>query len=148
MKKNLNCYESSRQCSNWQKLLLIMKISVFLFFFGLLNLVAGSTYSQNTKISLDMKDASIESVLNKIEEVSEFYFLYNHKLIDVEQKVDVTAEEESIKDILGEIFPSEVSIIISDRQIVLTPVRGSAEFEAIIQQQTITGKVSDASTGE
>ena len=82
-----------------------MKITAFLFFCGLMNLMAGPGYSQNTKISLNLKDASIESVLNKIEEVSEFYFLFNQKLIDVERKVDIVAQEEPIKDILSEIFP-------------------------------------------
>jgi TonB-linked SusC/RagA family outer membrane protein len=125
-----------------------MKISCFLFFFGVITLVASPTYAQNTKISLDMQEASVESVLNKIEEVSEFYFLFNHKLIDVERTVDVYAQNEPIKDILGKIFPSDVKFIVSDRQIVLTPEEGSAAMELIIQQKQITGKVTDASKGE
>lgn len=148
MKKNLNYYESHRLYSNWQKLFLKMKITIFLFFIGLVSLIASPSYSQNTKISLNMKDARIESVLNEIEEVSEFYFLYNHKLIDVERKVDITVAEKPIKDILSEIFANDVSYIVSDRQIVLTATQGSKELEEIIQQQTVTGKVTDASTGE
>ena len=101
MKKKLNYYKSSRLYSNCQKLLLIMKITICLLFFGLIDLVAESSYSQNTKISLEMKDVSVESVLSKIEDVSEFYFLFNQKLIDVERKVDVVAKEEPIKDILS-----------------------------------------------
>jgi TonB-linked SusC/RagA family outer membrane protein len=148
MKKNLNYYKSLRLYSNWRKLLLIMKIAVFLFFFGLINLVANPTYSQNTKISLNMKGASVESVLSKIEDISEFYFLYNQKLIDVERKVDVAAEEESIKDILSEILPTDVRIIVSDRQIVLTPTQGSTSFEILTQQLIITGSITDSQTGE
>jgi TonB-linked SusC/RagA family outer membrane protein len=93
-----------------------------------------------------MKDASIESVLNKIEEISEFYFLFNHKLIDVERKVDVSAEEEPIKDILSEIFSNDVSVIVSDRQIVLTPAQGSLALEKLVQQQVITGIITDNQT--
>jgi len=125
-----------------------MKITIFLFFTGLISLIADPSYSQNTKISLNMKNAPIESVLNEIEEISEFYFLYNHKLIDVERKVDLTATEKPIKEILSEIFTKDVSFIVSDRQIVLTPTQGSNEIEKLYQQQTVTGKVTDASTGE
>lgn len=149
MKKNLNYYRLKRSCSNWQKLLLIMKITVFLFFCGLVDLIAEPVFSQNTKISLSMHDASIESVLNKIEESSEFYFLFNQKLIDVDRKVDISAENKPIKDILSEIFEDDVKFIVSDRQIVLTPnQQTSSGLKELLQQQTITGRVTDASTGE
>ena len=149
MKKNLNYYKSSSLYSNWYKLLLTMKIIVFLFFLGLINLAANPTYSQNTKISLNMKGASIEEVLTKIEDVSEFFFLFNQKLIDVERKVDVVAEEEPIKDILSGIFGNYVKVIFSDRQIVLTPAQGSSVLgEALLQQKAITGKITDSQTGE
>ncbi len=148
MKKNLDYYKSHWLNSNWQKLLLKMKITIFLYFIGLVSLIAGPAYSQSTKISLDMKDASVESVLNKIEEISEFYFLFNHKLIDVKRKVDIQAEEEPIKNILSEIFPSDVRFIVSDRQIVLTSNQVSSTLGKLMLQQTITGKVIDASTGE
>ena len=148
MKKNLNYCESARQHSNCHKLLLTMKITILLFFSGLISVIAGPAYSQNTKISLNMKDASVESVLNKIEEISEFYFLFNHKLIDVERKVDIIADEEPIKDILSEIFTNDVRFIVSDRQIVLTSKQTSSELEVLMQQKIITGKVTDVSNGE
>ncbi len=125
-----------------------MKLTVFLLFFGLINLIAGPTYSQNTKISLNMKDASVKSVLSKIEEISEFYFLYNSKLINVERKVDIVTEKEPIKNILSEILSNDVSVIVSDRQIVLSPAQGSDELKELLQQQrTITGRVTRAADG-
>ncbi len=149
MKKKLNYYGIARSRGNWQKLLLTMKITVFLFFCGLVNLIAAPGYSQNTKISLSMEDASIESILNRIEESSEFYFLFNHKLIDVDRKVNVIAENKPIKDILDDIFNDDVRFIVSDRQIVLTPnQQTSSDFEELLQQKTITGRVIDASTGD
>ena len=45
-------------------------------------------------------------------------------------------------------FPNDVSFIVSDRQIVLTPAQESTELKKVIQQQTVTGKVTDASTGD
>ncbi len=148
MKKNDNYYGSCKPNGNWHKLLLKMKITTFLLFCGLMNLLAGPSYSQSTKISLNMKEASVESVLNKIEDESEFFFLFNHKLIDVERKVNVDAKGVPIKDILSDIFPDDVQIIVSDRQIVLTTVQKSSELEGLIQSQVVTGRVTDAVTGE
>jgi TonB-linked SusC/RagA family outer membrane protein len=114
-----------------------------------MNLLASSSYSQNTKITLNMKDTSIESVLNKIENESEFYFLYNHELIDVTRKVNIAVQKKPIKELLNEIFEDDVEIIVSDRQIVLKPVMEFVQNEEVnSQQQSINGKVTDASSGE
>jgi TonB-dependent starch-binding outer membrane protein SusC len=149
MKKSHNYYYGlPKPYSNWHKFLLTMKITAFLLFFGLAGSIAGPTYSQNTKISLDMKGSTIERVLNKIEDASEFYFLYNQKLIDVDRKVDIVANDEPIKDILREIFDNTVRIVVSDRQIVLTPNESSTELDSLLQQLTISGKITDSSNGE
>src|ERR1035437_6586496 len=140
MKKNLNYFGLFKPNSNWHKLLLTMKISAFLLFCCLANIFADATYSQSTKISLNLKDATIEEVLNKIEGVSEVYFLYNTKLIDVTRKVDIIADNEPIKDILNDILSKDVKCIVYDRQIILTPsdVTGLPED---MQQRKITGTV-------
>lgn len=148
MKKNLN-YDLHCPYGKWRKLFLTMKITAFLLFCGVLNLIASSSYSQNTKISLNMKDATIENVLNKIEDESEFYFFFNHKLIDVERKIDIYANNKPIKEILEGIFSDDVNFVVSDRQIVLTP-NSKTDFpeESTVQQRTVTGTVTDASNGE
>ncbi len=125
-----------------------MKMTAFLLFFGVISLIAGPVNSQNTKISLEMRDASIASVLNEIENISEFYFLYSSKLIDVEKKVNIMARNEPIKDILTEILPENVRFVVSDQHIVLTPVEMIPEAVVAMQQNPVTGKVTDATTGE
>jgi TonB-dependent starch-binding outer membrane protein SusC len=144
MKKKFNYYDTIKLSGNWRKLLLTMKITAFLLFFGLMNLVAGPSYSQSTKISLNMKDVTVEQVLNKIENVSEYYFLFNQKLIDVSRKVDIVADNEPIKDILPEILGDDISFFVYDRQIILTPI-GQTGTSPEIQQQKISGRVTDES---
>lgn len=149
MKKNLNYYGLFKPYGNWRKLLLIMRLTLFLLFCGVLNLFAEPSYSQNTRLSLNMTNATIENILNRIEDESEFYFLFNHDLIDVERRTDIVVANATIKDILEEIFTDEINILVSDRQIVLTPIPASnfkEQFDE--QQQTVRGKVIDASTGE
>ncbi|HCI54535.1 MAG TPA: TonB-dependent receptor [Bacteroidales bacterium] len=146
MKKVFKYYGFYKPNIKWHKLLLTMRITFFLFFAGMISIIASPGYSQNTRISINMQDATVESVLNKIEDLSEYYFLFNQKLIDVERKVSIKAKDEPIKDILSELFPKDVKFIVSDRQIVLTPVVESSKLEDILQQQQqrrVTGVVRD-----
>ncbi|HUX57356.1 MAG TPA: TonB-dependent receptor [Bacteroidales bacterium] len=120
-----------------------MKISAFLLFCCLVNIFAAPTYSQVTKISLNFKDATIEEVLSKIEDVSEFYFLYNNKLIDVTRKVNIEADKEPIKDILNDILNKDTKFVVYDRQIILTQSDVTGLSAKMQQQLKITGTVTD-----
>lgn len=107
--------------SMFTKTLRVMNITALLVSFGIINVMALSTYSQDAKVSLDITDASLESVLDEIENQSEFYFLFNQKLIDTTRKVRLTAKDEKIDKILSKLFKgTNVNYIVFDRQIVLT----------------------------
>jgi len=148
MKKNNNYYGCSKPESNFSKLLLKMKITTLLLFCGVLNVMAVTSYSQSTKISLNLKNTPIEQVLDKIEQESEFYFLYNQKLIDVSRKVDIIAENKSIRDILNDLFDGyDVKFAVCDRQIILINEQDSWLLDEL-QQFMVTGKVTDASTNQ
>ena len=142
MKKNPDYYGRIRPNSSWHKLSLTMKISTFLLFCCLANVFGDPTYSQSTKISLNLQDVTMEEVLNKIENVSEFYFLYNNKLIDVTRKVNVVADNKPIKDILNDILSTDTKFIVYDRQIILT-TSDVKSLPELLQQQKITGIVTD-----
>jgi len=90
--------------ANSRKILLAMKLTILLILVTFGSLYASVSYSQSARLSLSLNDASVMEVLNKIEDESEFYFLYNKKLIDVERKVSVIAENRSIKEILDKLF--------------------------------------------
>ncbi len=125
------------------KLSRIMRLMILMFILGINSLLAASGYSQSTKISLKMSDTRVEDVLNQIESKSEFYFLFNQKLIDIDRKVSVDAKNEKIADILDELFAgTDVKHQVIDRQIVLT---ASPLTENLQQQQgkKISGKITD-----
>jgi TonB-linked SusC/RagA family outer membrane protein len=142
MKKYRNYYGMFKPDSNWHKFIRIMKISAILLFCCIVNIFAEPSYSQTTKISLNLKDATIEQVLNKIEDISEFYFLYNTKLIDVTRKVNIEADNEPIKDILKDILNDNIKFVVYDRQIILTP-SDETSLASAIQQLKITGTVTN-----
>jgi len=124
-----------------------MKISALLLFACAINGLANDSYAQTTRVSLHMQNVSVEEVLNEIESKSEFYFLFNQKLIDVNRKVNIEVENTAIKDILASIFSdSDVNFLLYDRQIILAP-KPIGDYSHS-QQVRITGIVTDANTGD
>ena len=63
-----------------------------------------SIYSQNTRFTLARENVTIENILSVIEDQSEFYFLYNGKLVDVTQKVNIKVENQNIEKTLNELL--------------------------------------------
>ena len=130
------------------KWLSIMKISLFMIFFSTLHLFAAESYSQLTRLTLHMEQVKIKDVLTQIESQSEFSFLYNGKLIDVDKTVSVHADNRSITDVLLHLFDNEdIEFRVVDRQIVLMPVSLQTvnSPSVVVQQQgrRITGTVID-----
>ena len=120
MKKNdiLQRTALFKVCS--QKTFRIMKLTSFLLLVTILNALGTETYSQSTRLSLDMKDASIQTVLKAIEDQSEFFFLYSSKMIDVNQKVDINIEGKKINEVLDDLLATtDIKYTVKDRQILL-----------------------------
>lgn len=121
-----------------------MRNALFLLFITAFNVFANDSYSQNTKVNLDMKDVTVAKVLSAIEEQSEFYFLFNARLIDVNRNISVKAENAKISDILSAVFKNDdVDYIVYGRQIILSP-KSETKALAQLQQFTVTGKVTDS----
>jgi len=131
-----------------------LRIVFLLILAGVSNVFATPTYSQSARISLDMKNISLEQVMDEIEDKSEFYFLFNQRQIDVERTVSVDVENTLIDGVLSQLFNGTgVNYLILDRQILLTtdPLVPIIEFTSgkeEPQQLQVTGTITDASTGE
>ena len=98
-----------------------MRVAILLLFVFVLQAGANNLYSQSARVSLDMRNATVEEILNTIEEGSEFYFLYNNKLVDVDRKVSVNVDSQPVEAVLNKLFAkTDVIYKIEDRQIVLS----------------------------
>ncbi len=136
MKKN-NWYGLPVE-ANFIKVLRIMKLTVFLFMFCIAQTYAVSVFSQSTQLTLNIRNSKIEDVLLQIEKQSNFVFLYNRDMVNVDKLTDINVDKASIENVLDKLFiGSNVTYRIIDRQIVLSP-----EFAA--QQKSISGKIVDA----
>ncbi len=139
MKKNRYFYEWDSHCL--LKTFRIMRITVFLLLVSILQTFASDTYSQKTKLSFDFSGTKLEDVLDEIEELSEFYFLYNKKLVNTDREVTLYVENQKIEKILDELFSGyDVVYTITDRKIILAPSFLSDNAQ---QQNAVTGKVTD-----
>ena len=129
-------------------------VSVFLASF-LLQGQAASQPGNTAQISLEVKDVTVEYVLNEIEAMSNYHFLYNHKLINVDRKVSLSVNEKDIDSVLSVLFQgTDITYQMNGEQIVLSRNslinRENTLYGSIdSQQQTkiVTGIITDK-TGE
>lgn len=123
-----------------KKGLQIMKCSLILYFLGIIQVFALDSYSQQAKFSMNFESTRLESILNEIENQSDYYFLYNQDYVDVDQVVTLDVKDQQIEELLNRLFEStDIDYTIYNRQIVLTKEDGVSQ-----QQKTIRGRVSDS----
>jgi len=127
------------------KWLRIMKLTVLIVFVSLMSLSA-SVYSQQTKLNVSLKNASVRDVLELVENRTDFFFLYTNEDIDVNRKVNINVKEKPVDYVLNNLFQgTDVTYRISDRQIVLS---NDGQFNKFRSQQrqvvSVTGKVTDS----
>ena len=126
-----------------------MKITIFLICISVFSSFAIENYAQSTKLTLALENTSIRSILNNIENQSEFRFFYSSK-VDVERKVTVKQKNKKVFDILDELFDrTGIKYEVHGRQIALLAGEESFTFsEQSQQQKTISGTINDAANGE
>ncbi len=121
-----------------------MRLTILFLFIGLMQ-VSASLYSQNTKLSLDFRNARVVDVLEAIENQSEYRFAYSAEYIDMNRKVNMDVKSKSIEQTLSLLFDgSGVKYSVNDRHIMLF----RADMEQNSTQQpgkTVSGKVTDSS---
>ena len=119
-----------------------MRNTFLLLLITVLQAYAYDTYSQNTRLTLNLNNVTVANVLEEIQNSSEFYFLFNSKLIDVEKEVSISMKDEKISEILTSLFSGTgVNYLVFDRQIILTP-SDVISLSAAMQQLKITGIVT------
>jgi len=142
MKKKVQNCLSIHYCVRLGKFLKIMKISLLLLTLCLCNIQA-SVYSQSVKIDLNLTDVSLKEALEALEQKTNYKFLYRVDLIDINKKTNLVANEITLDLLMDELLKdTEIGYdVINENLIVLSPLLQ-------LQQQKITGIVTDANTGE
>ena len=117
-----------------------MKITLTLAFVSIFSMFAGNIHSQNARITFTKNNATLESVLNEIENQTDYLFIINSN-IDTHQKVSVRADDTPVSKVLDELFhDTEVHYTMEGSHIVLS----NKPQSAILQQtRKITGRILD-----
>lgn len=126
------------------KIDLKMKLTTLLLIISLFK-VEANTYSQVTKISLELENVSLEEAFKQIESISEFRFVYESNLLDLNRLVTLNFKNKKIARILSSLFKdSDINYELYDRLILLTKkaVNNVEPTKDIVQYQ-ITGTITD-----
>lgn len=96
-----------------------MKLLTFLFM-AMLFQINANTYSQNTRVTIDMERVKVEDVLTKIEQLTEFKFFVDTKHVDLQRIVSVRANKKTVSRVLNGIFTgTDITFEVFNKQIIL-----------------------------
>lgn len=138
-----------RTAFGYIKLGLKIKRSILLLFITLFSIQA-KTYSQTSRISLDLQQIPLEDVLDEIETQTEFKFIFNTDAVDLNRIVSLKTNQTGVNQVLKELFSNTITTYeIDNRKILLRKTNRKnkiqEEVNSIeIQQFLITGTVKDA----
>ncbi len=141
MKKNPE--RNAREWHALKKTFRMMRLTLFFLLLGIIQGLAIDSYSQQTRISLSFSNAKLVDVLDEIEDQSEYFFMFNQDLIDVNRKVNANYTDERIDEILKNLFNgTDVKFTVNDRQIILSNISESSMQQ---QKESVSGNVTDSS---
>jgi len=134
------------------KLFRMMKTTVIVLLVCISQAFAIDSYSQRTRLSLDLNDVTVREVLNQIEDQSEFYFMYETNTVDVNRRVSIDVKNRLVTDILDELFEgTDIAYRINNRQIALTAedtANTSVGVKTVSDQQNSLSGTVTGSKGE
>ena len=118
-------------------------VILFLFcFVGLTN--ATDSYAQSAKVTMNVRNQTVEDVLRAIEKQTEFSFFYNNAHINLKRLVTISANRNDIFKVLDEVFKNtSVEYKVIDKKIILSTELASVE-QAHQEKVKVSGRVVDA----
>ncbi|PCH67917.1 MAG: SusC/RagA family TonB-linked outer membrane protein [Bacteroidales bacterium] len=130
---------------HYPKFVRVLKLFLILAFI-MPTTFASNAYSQTTKLSVNMSQATILDVFNYIESKTEFQIAYNNHNLDVMGKIDLKVNNKTVNEILDIILqPSNFKYVFIDKYIVITDKESDGNYKNQIKQNNInvSGAVTD-----
>ena len=84
----------------WQKEFRIMKLCLIFTFIGVMH-ISAATYSQDVKLDLKVKNASLESVMNTIRSQSEYSFFFDDVAVQKVSNITLDLKGATIEEVLS-----------------------------------------------
>jgi len=124
------------------KYFLLMKVSLLFTLLTTLH-VSASLYSQDTKLTLDMKDKPLVEVIKTIEDQSTYRFFFSDNYRELKNLVTINVKNQNINDVLTYLLEKKALTyrVMENNIVVIAPTKA-------FQQQKLAGTVTDAVTNE
>ena len=125
--------------------LLRIKVLFLLAAIGLFGSVAAQTSALDARISLNLQNVPLKEVFSRIEDQSNYIFVYYDNILDASRRVSISVSDQTVGDVLEVLFAgTENTWKLSGRQIVI----GKAAAAGKTEKQTtlrVMGSVKDHS---
>ena len=126
-----------------KKLWKIMKLTIAILI-GFMMTVSANSYSQKTKLNINLANTTIKDLFSYIEQNSDFVFLYRSQDFNTAKKLDIELKDATINQILNEALEGEKVVYdVFERQIVIRKTGELPVTSPQPQKREISGTVKD-----
>ena len=126
-----------------RKCVLMMKF-VFIFTMCCLFQIQAAVYSQQTKVSVEFRNVSLEKVFQELERQSNCSFLYNHRVVEARGRVSIQVVDKELSQVLDELLTKLGLGFTFDDNLVIIKERTSMWGKDSVQKGLrIVGRVVD-----
>jgi len=120
-----------------------MKITAILLFLLIFHLHAEITHSQNTTISFNLNNVTIEEVINRIEKETTYKFVFTDKVVDTSKEINIHISDSNIKETLDQLATqTDIEYKIVENLIVLLKKQPGLSLQD--NTLVVKGTVTDA----
>ena len=125
----------------------VMKLTALL---TLIFTLQASAYTYGQRIELQVKNATLESVLKSVQEQSGYSILFNNEYLKNAKRVTLNIHAEDINEALTQVFKGQpYDFRVKDKMVTLVPIKISPETaestsREAVSQQAVSGRVTDS----
>lgn len=131
-----------------KNLWLIMRLTFILVFCAVMS-VSARTYSQSKRVTLDVKDVSASQLFDEIKRQCDYSFFFNEDNFSQLERITLQKSDIPVSEVLDEVFEgTNITYTLVDDVIVIKTKAGEPQGTQQDQRVIISGKVTDAKTGE
>ena len=105
------------------------------------SLFAANVKSQVAKVNISFKNVSILQVIETIENQTDYLFVYDKNVLDLNREVSLEVKNQSVAEVLNNIFSNTNVIYAMEGTNIMLMQKSEAEQ----QQRKVSGKVTDSS---
>lgn len=128
-----------------QKFFRVMKLTLILAFAGLVTF-ASSSFSQNSRLSMNLEQVTILDIFEAIEQQTDYQIAYNSNSLDVQRKINLKVDNRTVNEVLDMILEPSILkyefighyIIIADKN-----AGGNTFYQMQQSKAKVSGKVTN-----